>query len=185
VTAPVASEPPPPRKPDGVVLEPAPLVPSATAHARAAGVQALRAPEGEDAVAALVQGLVDGWTRESLDGLLALTTSDAGLLDGTDHGHATLVETWRQRLHAHEYGRLAGAEVVRPERIERWEWDELGTPPNPPRPAGMRQGELLVRVPVEITRVAGERVFGDVMTLIVRRQDGRLRIAGYAEGDSP
>ena len=185
MTAPVASEPPPPRKPDGVVLEPAPLVPSASVRANATGVQALREPAGEDAVAALVEGLVDGWTHESLDGLLALTTPEAGLLEGSDHGHATLVEVWRQRLHAHEYGRLAGAEVVRPERIERWEWEELGTPPNPARPPGMRQGDLLVRAPVEITRIAGERVFGDVMTLIVRRQDGRLRIAAYGEGDAP
>jgi hypothetical protein len=148
-------------------------------------VLALREPAGADAVVELVQAFVDGWTRESLDALLALTASDAGLLEGSDHGHAALVESWRQRLHAHEYVRLAGAEVVRPERIERWEWDELGVPPNPPRPAGMRPGELLVRAPLEITRIAGERVFGDVMTLVLRRQDGHLRIAAYAEGDAP
>ena len=56
----------------------------------------------------------------------ALATADAGLIDGPDHGHAALVESWRQRLRAHDYGRLASAEIVLPERIERWEWDELG-----------------------------------------------------------
>ena len=78
----------------------------------------------------------------SLDALLALTAPDAGLIDGPDHGHAALVESWRQRLRAHDYGRLAGAEVMLPEHIERWEWDELGPPPGPTRPPTMRPGEI-------------------------------------------
>ena len=123
--------------------------------------------------------------RESLEALLGLATADAGLIDGPDHGHAALVESWRQRLRAHDYGRLAGAEIVLPERIERWEWDELGTPPRPRDPTGMRPGEILVRAPLEVTRVAGERVFGDVLLMVLRRQDGSLRIAGYSEVDAP
>jgi hypothetical protein len=177
--------PPPPRRPDGVVLEPEALVPAAAARAPARGVIALREPAGADAVVELVRGLFDGWSRQSLDAMLAFTTSDAGLLDGSDHGHAALVESWRQRLHAHEYNRLAGSEIVRPERIERWDWDELGTPPNPSRPSGMHAGEVLVRVPIEVTSIAGERVFGDMLTLVLKRQEGRLRIAAYGESEGP
>ncbi len=173
------------RRPDGVLLEPAPVLPVAVSRAQAQGVLALREPAATDAVVELVLGFLDGWQHESLDALLALTSSDAGLLEGNDHGHAALVESWRQRLHAHDYARLSGAEIVRPERIERWEWDALGTPPNPGRPAGMRPGEVLVRAPIEVTRVAGERVFGDVMTLVVESQDGHLRIAAYGESDAP
>ena len=175
----------PPRRPDGVVLEPEALVPAATARAPARGVIALREPAGADAVVELVRGLFDGWSRQSLDAMLAFTTADAGLLDGPDHGHAAHVESWRQRLHAHEYNRLAGSEIVRPERIERWDWDELGTPPNPSRPSGMHAGEVLVRVPIEVTSIAGERVFGDMLTLVLERQQGRLRIAAYGESDGP
>jgi hypothetical protein len=177
-----------PRRPDGVVLDPPTVLsalPAASAHARAEGIVALREPSGADAVVDLVLGFLDGWAHESLDSLLALTTPDAGLLDGPDHGHATLVESWRQRMHAHDYARLAGAEIVRPERIERWEWDDLGPPPAPARPPEMRRGEVLVRAPLEVTRVAGERVFGDVLTLILRREDGKLRIAAYGESDAP
>ncbi len=175
----------PPRAPDAVVLDAPPVLPEPLSRSAAQGIVSLREPPRQDAIAALVQSFLDGWRRESLETLLGLATPDAGLIDGQDHGHAALVESWRQRLRAHDYGRLAGAEIVLPERIERWEWDELGTPPKPPRPSGMRSGEVLVRAPLEVTRVAGERVFGDVLMMVLRRQDGSLRIAGYSEVDAP
>jgi hypothetical protein len=145
---------------------------------------ALREPAGDDAVVELLQSFLDAWQRESLDALMALTAPDAGLLEGSDHGHAALVESWRQRLRAHEYGRLEGADLFRPERVERWEWDALGVPQSPARPPPMRPGDLLVRAPLEVTRVGGERVFGDVVVMVLRRQSGHLRIAGYAENDA-
>jgi hypothetical protein len=173
-----------PRAPDGVVVDPSPLSPPAVVRGSARGVVALREPAGDDAVVELIQAFLDGWQHESLDALLALAAPDAGLIDGSDHGHAALVESWRQRLRAHDYGRLDGADLVRPERIERWEWDELGTPQSPPRPVAMHPGEVLVRAPLEVTRVGGERVFGDVVVMILKRQNGRLRIAAYGENDA-
>ncbi len=151
----------------------------------ARGVVSLRAPTGNDAVADLMQAFVEGWEHESIDALVALLTPDAGAIEGPDHGHAALVESWRQRLRAHDYARLAGAEILRPDRIQRWAWDELGAPETPARPRGMLPAEILVRAPVEVTRVAGERVFGDVMTMVLRREDGKLRIAAYGEVDGP
>ncbi len=145
----------------------------------------LREPPANDAVAELVQAFVDGWEHESIDALVGLLAPDAGALDGSDHGHAALVENWRQRLRAHDYGRLAGSEIVRVDRVQRWAYDELGTPETPPRPRGMQPAEILVRAPVEVTRVAGERVFGDVMLMVLRREDGKLRIAAYGEVDTP
>ena len=172
------------RAPDGVMVDAPPVFPPPLARDSARGVVALREPPAQDAVVELVRTFLDGWQRESLETLLGLVAPDAGLIDGPDHGHSALVESWRQRMRAHDYGRLAGAEMVLPERIERWEWDELGTPPKPPRPSGMRPGELLVRAPLEVTRIAGERVFGDVMMMVLRRQEGGLRIAGYSEVDA-
>ena len=175
----------PAREPDGVVIDPPSLLPAPVARDRARGVVSLREPSGHDAVVELVRAFLDGWQRESLEALLSLAAPDSGLIDGPDHGHAALVENWRQRLRAHDYARLAGAEMVNPEHIERWEWDELGAPAKPARPSTMRPGELLVRAPLEVTRVGGERVFGDVVMMVLRRQDGGLRIAGYSEVDAP
>jgi hypothetical protein len=148
-------------------------------------VLALREPPSEDEVVALLRAFFDAWQHESLESLLAFSTADAGELEGTDHGHAALVENWRQRLRAHDYARISGAEIVRAERVERWEWDDLGTAPNPPRPAAMRPGDLYVRAPVEVPHIAGERVFGDSVTMVLRRQEGKLHIAAYGEADSP
>jgi hypothetical protein len=173
-----------PRAPDGVVLDPLPLSPPPVARGSARGVLALREPTGEDAVVELLQSFLEGWQHESLDALMALVAPDAGLLEGADHGHAALVDSWRQRLRAHDYGRLDGADLVRPERIERWEWDELGMSQTPARPASMRPGDVFVRAPLEVTRVGGERVFGDVVVMILKRQNGHLRIAAYGENDA-
>ncbi len=174
-----------PRKPDAVVVEPPPAMPSTTSRAYARGVVALREPLGSDAVRELVSALVDAWERESLDALTALLTADAGPFEARARGRAPLVEGWRQRLRAHPYGRLATMEVVHPERVERWEAEDLGGPDAPARPPDMRPGELYVRVPLEVCRIAGEKLFGDVIVLLLRREEGKYRIAAYGEVDAP
>jgi hypothetical protein len=173
------------RQPDGVVVDPPALLPSALAHVEARGVVSLREPAGNAAVADLLEAFVEAWEHESIDALVALLAPDASAIDASEHAHGTLVETWRQRLRAHDYARFAGTEVLRADRIQRWGWDELGAPETPARPAAMRPADVLVRAPLEVTRIAGERVFGDVMVFVLRRQDGKLRIAAYGEIDAP
>jgi hypothetical protein len=160
-------------------------MPSATARAEARGVVALREPLAGDAVRDLVSGLMDAWQRESLEALSSLLTPDAGPFEARARGRAAVVEGWRQRLRAHPYGRLAGMELVRPERIERWDADDFGSADAPARPPDMRPGELYVRVPLEVSRIAGEKFFGEVIVMLVRREEGRYRIAAYGEVDSP
>jgi hypothetical protein len=176
---------PPPRSPDGVVLEPPSAVPSAAERAGAQGVVALRPPLGDDAVRDVVRAVADAWQSESVDQLVALLTEDAGPIEARSRGRSPLVEGWRQRMHAHEYSHLAGVDLFRAERIERYYWDDLGARDAPPRPADMRKDELYVRVPLEVTRYAGERLFGDAFTLLLRREEGRYKISAYGEVDGP
>jgi hypothetical protein len=176
---------PVPRRPDGVVLEPPPALPKATTRADARGVVALREPVGGDAVRDVVLAVVDAWQRESIEQLLSLLTNDAGPIEARSRGRGALVESWRQRLRAHEYHRLAGIDLVHAERIERYDWDDLSAPDTPPRPPEMRPDELYVRVPFEVTRVAGERLFGDLMLLLLRREEGQYKITAYGEVDGP
>ncbi len=160
-------------------------MPAPVARAEAGGVVALREPVAGDALRELVAQLSDAWERGSLEALVALLATDAGTLEGRGRGRGPLVESWRHRLHAHEYSRLAGVELLRFDRIERWTWDELGGPATPPRPAGMRPDEVYVRVPVEVTHLANEKVFEDVIVLVLRLEEGRYKIAGYGETDAP
>jgi len=185
IEAPSASGAQPPRRPDGVVLEPPPSIPTPVTRALAGGVIALREPLGGDAVRELVSSLVDAWEHESLDGLTALLAADAGPIESRARGRSALIESWRQRMHAHEYGRLSGVELVRPERIERYDWDDLAGADAPARPPEMRPDELYVRVPLQTTRVAGELFFQDVILLLLRREEGRYRISAYGEVDAP
>jgi len=185
VVAPAASDEAPPRRPDGVVVEPPPAMPSAVVRAPARGVVALREPLGGDAVRELVTKLMDAWVRESVEGLLDLVAPDAGPMDRRSSGRAKLLEDWRARMQAHEYNRLEGVQLVRPERIEHWDWQDLASPDAPPRPPDMRADEIYVRVPLEVTRAAGEKVFGDVVELLVRTDAGKLRITAYRESDEP
>jgi len=175
----------PARHPDAVVLEPPAALPVPTTRAVARGVVSLREPVASDAIADLVEAFVDAWERESLDALVALLAPDAGPLESRARGRSALIDAWRQRLHAHEYGRLAGVELVRRERIARWNWGELGAPGAPARPPDMRPDEVYVRLPLEQTRVAGETLFGDSMVMVLRHVEGRLAIAAYGEADAP
>jgi hypothetical protein len=172
---------PPPRRPDAVVVEPPAALPGAASHADARGVVALREPLGGDALREAVVQVAEAWQQGSLEALVALLTSDAGAIEARARGRGPLVEGWRQRLRAHEYARLAGAELVRPERIERWSWDELGASDAPARPADMRPDEVYVRAPLEVTRLANEKVFDDVMVLLLRLEDGRYKVSAYGE----
>ena len=172
---------PPPRRPDAVVVEPPAALPGAASHADARGVVALREPLGGDALRETVVQVAEAWQQGSLEALVALLTSDAGAIEARARGRGPLVEGWRQRLRAHEYARLAGAELVRPERIERWSWDELGASDAPARPPDMRPDEVYVRAPLEVTRLANEKVFDDVMVLLLRLEDGRYKVSAYGE----
>jgi hypothetical protein len=168
------------RAPDGVAMDLPPALPPPASKAPAGGVASLRVPVSRDAVASLLRSFFDAWSRESVDDLAALLAPDAGPLEARARGKRALVDVWRQRIRSHEYGRLAGTEMFRPERIERWEPDELSAEGAPPH-VDARPGELTVRAPVETTTVGGEKLFGDAVVMLVRPEGGKLRIEAYGE----
>ncbi len=169
------------RRVGAVVIEPPPARPDPVDRSGARGIVSLREPIARAAVERFVERFFAAWQRGLLEGLAVFLASDAEPLYGGAHGRSSVIENWQQRLAAHDYARLAGLELVRPERIERWSWDDLSAPDAPRRPVGMRPGDMVVRVPVEVTQAAGERFFGDVTVLWVRRDGGDLLIAGYGE----
>jgi hypothetical protein len=177
----------PERHPDGVVLEPPPALPSATVRADARGVIALREPRGEQEVQRLVRSLVDGFEHESIEEVMRLFAADAGPIGGRFHAtRDMLARDLQMRMGRVDYAQLAGLEVYRKDKIQTFEYDELGGEGEGARPAEMRPGDLLVRVPIELARLNGERFFPDVLTLLLRSGDkGVLKIAGWGEADNP
>lgn len=165
-----------PRRPDGVVLEQPLTVPDADEHGKAEdSVVTLREPFESRALVDLVKAYFRAWEHEDVDGLGRMLTADAILLKRPG---ANVLESFRARLRIYEYQRIAGLEVARFDRIERHGYGDLQSAD---RPLEMREGDLLVRVPVLVARVSGDPLFGESLVLMVRREEGALRIAGLAE----
>jgi hypothetical protein len=173
-----------PRRPDGVVLEPPPAMPSPSDRAVAAGIVALREPLADKDVEEVVRAYIRAFEREELDALVQLLAQEASPL-GRAGGKTQLVELWRTKMKNFEYQKLAGLEVARVAQIEKHGYDALGGAGAPARPTEMRPGDLYVRVPIATPRVGTEQLFGDVLVLLLRREDGRLKIAGQADESGP
>jgi hypothetical protein len=178
--------PPQPRHPDGVMLDPPSAIPSAEDRAQARGVVALREPVGEEEPLRVVHDFIHGFVHVDREGLHQMLAEHATQLDAHGAGSAESLRAFFDlRLRSFDYTRLAGTEVYRVDQVERYAYDELGGGGARARPAEMREGDLLVRVPILTPHVGSDRLFGDVMVLLLRREEGRFKIAGYGEDNSP
>lgn len=170
-----------PRRPDGVTLDPPPAMPSASDRMDARGVIALREPFADKDVDDVVAAYVRAFEREDDVALVELLALDAVAIGRQGSTRQQLIESWRTKIKSFEYQRLAGLEVARLSQIERYTFETLGIVGAPPRPTEMRSGDLYVRVPMVTSRIGSEQLFGDVVVLLLRREDGRLKIAGQAD----
>lgn len=170
-----------PRRPDGVAIDPPPAMPEPADRARARGVIALREPLADKDVEEIVRTYIRAFEQEDQQALVQLLAQDAVQLGRAGGSRAQLIEVWRTKLKNLEYRRLAGLEVARLTEIEKFAFDALGTAGAAARPAEMRPGDLYVRVPIDTPRIGGDQFFGDVLVLLLRREDGRLKIAGQAD----
>lgn len=172
----VTSFPKEPRRPDGVALEQPLTVPESVERGRASSsIVTLRERYETAALVGLVRAYFRAFEREDADGLGRLLAQDAVLLRRPG---ANVVESFRARMRTYEYQRIAGLEVARFDKIERYASDDVVPFA---KPAEMQEGDVLVRVPVLVSRVGGDPLFGEVLVLLVRREEGELRIAGVAE----
>lgn len=170
-----------PRRPDGVAIEPPPALPTPSDRAEARGVVALREPLADRDVEEIVRAYIRGFEREDDQALIQLLAQEAVSLGRQGSSRQQLVEIWRTKMKSFEYQRLAGLEVARISQIERHTYETMGAPGSPPRPSEMRPGDIYIRVPIATPRVGSEQLFGDILVLLLRREDGRLKIAGQAD----
>lgn len=165
------------RKPDGVVLDRPVTLPESDERGRTSDrVVALREPFETRAIEELIKAYFHAWEHEDAEAIGRLLTDDAVLLKRPGAG---VVDAARTRMRTYEYQRIAGLEVARFDRLERFAYGDLEGSSG--RPSEMREGDLLVRVPLLVARVGGDPLFGDSLVLLLRRQDGAARIAGVAE----
>jgi hypothetical protein len=170
-----------PRRPDGVALEQPPAIPTASDRAPATGVVALREPLADKDVEDIVRAYLRAFEREDDKALELLLATDAAPLGRQGSTRVQLLELWKTKMRNFEYQRLAGMEVARISQMEKHTYDLLGQPGSLPRPPEMKPGDLYVRVPIAAPRIGSEQLFGDILVLLLRREEGRWKIAGQAD----
>jgi hypothetical protein len=110
----------------------------------------------------------------------------ASQLDAHGAGSAESLRAFFElRMRTYDYSRLQGRELYRTDDVEHFAYDELGEGQARARPPEMLEGDLLVRVPMLTARAGSDRVFGDVVVLLLRREEGHLKVAGYGEDSAP
>jgi len=94
---------------------------------------------------------------------------------------------WEQRLHKLDYKAIGPEPVFRESSIEVYGYRdlELSEGDRPNRPAAMTPEDVLVRVPIEIRRMGSDRLFGDEIMFLTRRQDGAFKIRAMLEDFQP
>ena len=147
----------------------------------------LREPFSEEAVRDVVRSYFEAFEHEDLGSLQQLLTLDALSLDAgaPGVGRTAMIKRWEERMGKLGYAKIAGVEVVRLDRAERFDFDDLSSTSTPPRPAEMQRGEALVRVSVMAPIIAGERFFPDAVTFLLRRESGKFKIAAIGEENPP
>ncbi len=179
-----------PRKPDGVLLEPAAAIPTPEERGKVqAGVVALRQPIGNEQIGELVKGYVHSYI-DRRGQLSELLTDDAVLfVDNNRSSPRTALNTFmtqKWQAHQQDYIHLQ-RDVARLDRLERWTSDDLSPHTDPPRPPEMHAGDIYARVPLDqVLSSQGDPLFHNTLIVLIRRDaDRKIKIAGLAETDTP
>jgi len=173
-----------PRRPDGVVVDPSPeLPPSLDVAEPSSSLVALKPPLPVKAARSAVAAFFRAVVAEDTEGLSDLLTPDANAPNKSRGVAPGLLDVWRGRLRHFRYRALAGEALYQESDIEFYRYDDLETlvPGRPLRPVEMTRADLLLRVPMLVVRAGSDRVFGDDILFLLRRDRDRFRIRQLVE----
>jgi hypothetical protein len=173
-----------PRRPDGVVVDPSPELPAAREVADpGAALVALKPPLPDKAARSVVGAFFRAIVTEDLEALGDLVTSDANAPSKTRGGAPGMIDHWRGRMRHFRYKALASEVLYQEADVEFYRYDDLETavPGRPPRPPDMLRSDVLLRVPMLVVRAGSDRVFGDEIVFLLRRDKDRFRIRQLVE----
>ena len=173
-----------PRRPDGVAVDPTPGL-SAPSDATKTDdpVAVLRPPLSEKAVRALLASFFRSIASENPEALASLLTSDAVATTRSRGGSALLIDHWRARMRRLGYRRLPAEAVYDDANVEIYRHEDLDIVRSgrPVRPPTMTRSDLLARVPIATPRAGNDRLFGDEILFLLRRDTDTVRIREVLE----
>jgi len=184
-TPPAASgeDPRPVRRPDGVFLDPPTARPEARDVAEAGGVVALSLPLSRAEAQRLVRAYVRAFSTGDVSSFAPILAHGARRLE--DGSPGDLAPSLERRLRSVDYSRLPVESAAAYEDVRVVGYDVA--PEALQRSLRMRDGDVAVEVPIRLEWVAGLRLFGARVVLLLRREAGAhaWKIAGVREDDGP
>ncbi len=171
------------RRPDAVVIDPVTGTPRPDYRAEAAdGMVVLRTPLGVDQAMATVAELFRKATLEDVDGIESVFSPRAqqNLPPSAGAQPSQAGTFWQQRLRKlrGRYALLAGETLYREGEVEIFRAEDAAFAPRPPAigAESLDPNDFVMRVPILIPRVGPDRLFGDEVTIWLKRDGSRFRI---------
>jgi len=177
---------PPPETSGAVAVDPVSVLPHASDRAASGdGVATLRAPVPREAVAALVRRWFDAFHARDTSGIepdLDDVIVDLRSEYETSKPKSSFVlYELGPRMKSAPFDQVDVDSMYRPQDVEVWAREELGLAGRPARPSSMQADDLLVRIPIAMTRFGSDVLFGDEVKLLLRREGSKYRIRGFYE----
>jgi len=168
-----------PRRPDGVAVDlEGSLPPAQSTGSTSSGLVPLKEPVDVSQAMQLVRTFFRAVSTEDLDAMRSVLASDAQQLPLTAGNGMRVDRHWDRRLRKLDYAALGAEPLYRESMVETYRYEDLDSPltGRPLRPAAMLPDDVLIRVPVTRTRFGIDRVFGEEVLFVLRREQGRFEI---------
>lgn len=184
------------RHPDGVAVDPLDYPPDPKEGGLASeGVIALRTPLGPEAARETTKSFLVAIAHEDLETLRKLFTPDATSINPSSRARENAFYFFSRRFGKLDYTFLANVGFFQEERMELYRASEADTvwadtvgptaSPGSGTPSSMNDAldasDVVVRVPLTLPRVGASPLFGDEVTLLLRRSGGKYAIHRVVE----
>jgi hypothetical protein len=168
----------------GVAVDPLAVLPRPVDTAKESdSVATLRTPLPPETVAGLVRRYFEAFHARSSqpiendldDVILDLRELPNG---AGDRAKQYWIGDFNARVKGLPYDQVDVEQMYRSQDVEVYARETLGQPGRPPRPSAMGADDVLVRIPIATPRLGADVLFGDEITLLLRRDGSTYKIHG-------
>lgn len=167
-----------------MVMDPPSALPSPSETADPEeGVASLRLPLAESSARALSRAFFRAIVAEDMPTLATLVMPDATFSAPSSTPRARVLDVYRARTQRFDYLALAEEAIYEEGLVRIYRFDDFDeeTTLAVARPAAMKPGDLLLRVPIVQTETSAGKVFGDEISLVIGQDGNEARIRAVVE----
>ena len=170
----------------GVAVDPLAELPRPVDTAKESdSVTTLRTPLPAETVAGLVRRYFEAFHARSagpveadLDDIIIDLRGGGGSGGMGDRAKMYWIADFNQRVKGLPFDQVEVEQMYRSQDVEIYARETLGQPGRPPLPPSMGADDVLVRIPIATPRLGADILFGDEITLLLRREGSSYKIRG-------